>query len=55
MKATFDSFSCAVVQLFSGVYASGGKLTWDEHSNLKEQDDTHAAVLDQTIVALIKT
>lgn len=42
------------VQLFNGAYASGGALNWDGHSKLKEQYDTHAAILDQPAAALIK-
>jgi uncharacterized protein (DUF1501 family) len=42
------------VQLFNGAYASGGKLNWDGHSNLKEQYDVHAEILDQPAAALIR-
>ncbi|HRQ87612.1 MAG TPA: DUF1501 domain-containing protein, partial [Bacteroidia bacterium] len=42
------------VQLFNGAYASGGKLNWDGHSELKEQYDIHAAILDQPAAALLK-
>ncbi len=42
------------VQLFNGAYASGGKLNWDGHSELKDQYDVHAAILDQPAAALIK-
>lgn len=42
------------VQLFNGAYASGGKLNWDGHSELKDQYDVHAAILDQPASALIK-
>ena len=42
------------VQLFNGAYASGGKLNWDGHSDLKAQYDGHAAILDQPTAALIK-
>jgi uncharacterized protein (DUF1501 family) len=42
------------VQLFNGAYASGGALNWDGHSKLKEQYDTHAAILDQPAAALIR-
>ena len=42
------------VQLFNGAYASGGKLNWDGHSDLKNQYDTHAAILDQPAAALFK-
>lgn len=42
------------VQLFNGAYASGGKLNWDGHSQLKEQYDGHAAILDQPAAALIR-
>ncbi len=42
------------VQLFNGVYASGGKLNWDGHSDLKGQYDVHASILDQPAAALIR-
>jgi hypothetical protein len=42
------------VQLFNGAYASGGKLNWDGHSDLKEQYDVHAGILDQPAAALIR-
>jgi hypothetical protein len=42
------------VQLFNGAYASGGKLNWDGHSDLKGQYDVHAEILDQPTAALIK-
>ncbi len=41
------------VQLFNGAYASGGALNWDGHDKLKQQYDTHAAILDQPAAALI--
>ncbi len=42
------------VQLFNGAYASGGRLNWDGHNDLKEQYDTHAQILDQPAAALIR-
>ncbi len=42
------------VQLFNGAYASGGKLNWDGHSDLKTQYDVHASILDQPAAALIR-
>jgi hypothetical protein len=42
------------VQLFNGAYASGGKLNWDGHSDLKSQYDVHANILDQPAAALIR-
>ncbi|HCN76925.1 MAG TPA: DUF1501 domain-containing protein [Verrucomicrobiales bacterium] len=42
------------VQLFNGAYASGGKLNWDGHSDLKSQYDVHASILDQPAAALIR-
>ena len=42
------------VQLFNGAYASGGKLNWDGHSDLKAQYDVHAEILDQPAAALIR-
>ncbi|MCA8983932.1 MAG: DUF1501 domain-containing protein [Planctomycetaceae bacterium] len=42
------------VQLFNGAYASAGKLNWDGHSELKEQYDVHAEILDQPAAALIR-
>ncbi len=35
------------VQLFNGAYASGGRLNWDGHSDLKRQYDVHGDILDQ--------
>jgi hypothetical protein len=35
------------VQLFNGAYASGGRLNWDGHTDLKGQYDVHGAILDQ--------
>jgi len=42
------------VQLFNGAYASGGKLNWDGHQDLKRQYDGHAEILDQPAAALIR-
>lgn len=42
------------VQLFNGAYASGGKLNWDGHQDLKNQYDVHAEILDQPAAALIR-
>jgi len=42
------------VQLFNGAYASGGRLNWDGHQELKEQYDGHAEILDQPAAALIR-
>ena len=42
------------VQLFNGAYASGGKLNWDGHSNLKEQYDEHGRILDQPVAGLLQ-
>ncbi len=42
------------VQLFNGAYASAGRLNWDGHSDLKEQYDVHAQILDQPAAALIR-
>jgi hypothetical protein len=42
------------VQLFNGAYASGGKLNWDGHSDLKAQYDVHSSILDQPAAALIR-
>lgn len=42
------------VQLFNGSYASGGKLNWDGHNDLKNQYDVHGRIMDQPIAALIK-
>jgi hypothetical protein len=42
------------VQLFNGAYASGGKLNWDGHSEIKEQYDVHGEVLDQPVAGLLK-
>lgn len=42
------------VQLFNGAYASGGRLNWDGHTELKDQYDVHGAILDQPAAALIK-
>jgi hypothetical protein len=40
------------VQLFNGSYASGGRLNWDGHSDLRNQYDIHAEILDQPAAAL---
>lgn len=42
------------VQLFNGAYASGGRLNWDGHSDLKPQYDVHGEILDQPVGALLK-
>jgi hypothetical protein len=42
------------VQLFNGAYASGGKLNWDGHQELKEQYDVHGRIMDQPVAALIR-
>jgi uncharacterized protein (DUF1501 family) len=41
------------VQLFNGAYASGGRINWDGHSQLKEQYDVHGEILDQPVAALL--
>lgn len=40
------------VQLFNGAYASGGKLNWDGHSDLRNQYDIHGDIMDQPVAAL---
>ncbi len=42
------------VQLFNGAYASGGRINWDGHSDLKRQYDIHGEILDQPVGALLK-
>ena len=42
------------VQLFNGAYASGGRLNWDGHQELKEQYDIHGRIMDQPSAALIQ-
>ncbi len=42
------------VQLFNGAYASGGRLNWDGHSELKDQYDIHGDILDQAVAGLLK-
>ncbi|MCA9176251.1 MAG: DUF1501 domain-containing protein [Planctomycetales bacterium] len=42
------------VQLFNGAYASGGKLNWDGHQQLREQYDVHGEILDQPAAALFR-
>ena len=42
------------VQLFNGAYASGGRLNWDGHSDLKRQYDVHGEILDQPVAGLLK-
>lgn len=42
------------VQLFNGAYASGGRINWDGHANLKPQYDIHGEVLDQPVAGLLK-
>ena len=41
------------VQLFNGAYASGGRINWDGHSQLKKQYDVHGEILDQPVAALL--
>lgn len=41
------------VQIFNGAYASGGRINWDGHSQLKEQYDVHGEILDQPVAGLI--
>jgi uncharacterized protein (DUF1501 family) len=42
------------VQLFNGAYASGGRLNWDGHGDLKRQYDGHGDILDQPVGALLQ-
>lgn len=42
------------VQIFNGAYASGGRLNWDGHSDLKRQYDIHGHILDQPVAGLLK-
>jgi uncharacterized protein (DUF1501 family) len=42
------------VQIFNGAYASGGKINWDGHSELKDQYDIHGEILDQPVAGLLK-
>ncbi len=42
------------VQLFNGAYASGGKLNWDGHQELREQYDVHGEIMDQPVAALFQ-
>ncbi len=42
------------VQLFNGAYASGGRLNWDGHSELKDQYELHGEILDQPVAGLLK-
>jgi hypothetical protein len=42
------------VQLFNGAYASGGRLNWDGHSQLKQQYDVHGEILDQPVAGLLR-
>lgn len=42
------------VQLFNGAYASGGRLNWDGHSDLRNQYDVHGEILDQPAAALFQ-
>ncbi len=43
------------VQLFNGSYAMGeGVGNWDGHKTLKPQYETHAAILDQPLAALLR-
>ena len=41
------------VQLFNGAYASGGRINWDGHSELKSQYDVHGEILDQPVAGLL--
>lgn len=42
------------VQLFNGAYASGGRLNWDGHSELRSQYEVHGEILDQPVAGLLK-
>ena len=42
------------VQLFNGAYASGGRINWDGHSQIKSQYDVHGEILDQPVAGLLK-
>ena len=42
------------VQIFNGAYASGGRLNWDGHSQLKSQYEVHAQILDQPVAGLLR-
>lgn len=42
------------VQIFNGAYASGGRLNWDGHSELKDQYNVHGEILDQPVAGLLK-
>ena len=41
------------VQIFNGAYASGGRINWDGHSQLKSQYDVHGEILDQPVAGLL--
>ncbi len=41
------------VQLFNGAYASGGRINWDGHAELKKQYDVHGEILDQPVAGLL--
>ena len=41
------------VQIFNGAYASGGRINWDGHSQLKKQYDVHGEILDQPVAGLL--
>ncbi len=41
------------VQLFNGAYASGGRINWDGHSQLRSQYDIHGEILDQPVAGLL--
>src|SRR5690606_9176376 len=42
------------VQRCYGAYASGGRLNWDGHSQLKDQYDVYGEILDQPVAALLR-
>lgn len=42
------------VQIFNGAYASGGRINWDGHSDLKKQYDIHGEILDQPVAGLLR-
>lgn len=42
------------VQLFNGAYASGGRLNWDGHQELRSQYDVHGEIMDQAVAALVR-
>ena len=41
------------IQLFNGAFASGGRINWDAHSQIRSQYEVHGEILDQPVAGLL--